>query len=439
MNYLQTVQLVSGIITGIIGLLFVHFMFFGFVGLFFKKRYPKTDKINKYGIIIPARNEENVISGLIESVYKNNYRQDKLQIFVIAHNCNDKTADIARSLGATVYEYNNPNERTMGYAFRYLFSCIERDWKTSSYDGFFLFNADNILDNNYFSRMNDAFEFYNRECVITSFRNSKNFGTNLISGLYGVYFATGCRLESRGRTFLGCSTRVQGTGYLINSSIVKNGWPYVTLTEDWEFSADQILQGNRIRYCDDAVFYDEQPTDLCIMWRQRVRWSRGHLLVFIQKGVQLIKSLFAKHTVHRVSVYDIFANTLPSVAFNVLLFVLQILFIIITPLVDPTLTLEEIMIGDSVSLFDSDGLLFAWLRTAMSAYVGLLLNAIAIFVFERKRIKKVPLYKKVLISLAWPIFIAIQIPIDIQAVFSRNLEWKPIPHKDQTKFENVNT
>lgn len=99
------------------------------MGVFTKKKFPKTDKKLKYGLIIPARNEEKVVGNLIKSIQKCDYPQDKLQIFVIAHNCMDNTAQICRELGATVYEYNNPDECTMGYAFRYLFNknC---GWKT---------------------------------------------------------------------------------------------------------------------------------------------------------------------------------------------------------------------------------------------------------------------------------------------------------------------
>ena len=197
MSYIDIVMLVTNALITLLGLVMAHFAIFGITGVFARKTYPKTDKINKYGLIIPARNEEKVVAGLIESIKKNNYPQDKLQIFVIAHNCTDKTAEIARSHGVTVYEYNNPKENTMGYAFKYLFSCIERDYGTQNYDGFFLFNADNLLDINYISKMNDAFEYYGHDSVITSYRNSKNFGANLISGLYGVYFGSGCLFARR--------------------------------------------------------------------------------------------------------------------------------------------------------------------------------------------------------------------------------------------------
>jgi cellulose synthase/poly-beta-1,6-N-acetylglucosamine synthase-like glycosyltransferase len=126
---------------------------FAFIGLFTRKTFPKTDKKLKYGIIIPARNEETVVCNLIESIYKCNYPQEKLHVFVIAHNCTDKTAEVARKTNATVYEYNNPNECTMGYAFRYLFDRINEDYGTENYDGFFLFNADNVNSFSIFSKL----------------------------------------------------------------------------------------------------------------------------------------------------------------------------------------------------------------------------------------------------------------------------------------------
>ena len=438
MNYVEIVNLIFTVLFTLLSLVMAHFVIFAVVGTFARKTYPKTDKIDHYGLIIPARNEEKVVAGLIESIQKSRYPQDKLHIFVIAHNCTDRTAEVARRHGATVYEYNNPDECTMGYAFKHLFECIERDYGTNSFDGFFMFNADNILDAHYIARMNDAFEYYDHSSVITSYRNSKNYGTNLISGLYGMYFSVGCRLESCGRTVLGCSTRVQGTGYLISSKVVRNGWPYVTLTEDWEFTADQILYDNNIRYCDAAIFYDEQPTSIKIMWRQRVRWSRGHLLVFYARIADVCRHLFKKETRHRVSLYDITANILPSPLMLLGLQFTQLLFFLIAPLFDESLTIESIFLGSSLSFFFSNGLLFSWMRSALISYFVMLLMAIAVFIADRGRIRGVSVPKKILITLLWPVFLFIQLPIDVQAFFSRNLGWKVIPHSDSTSFDQVN-
>ena len=439
MDYYNAVRLVTDALFTLLGALLFHFIFFAVVGLFAKRTYPKTETKYKYGLIIPARNEEAVVPQLIESIRKNDYPQDKLHIFVIAHNCTDRTADAARRYeGVTVYEYDNPEENTMGFAFKYLFERIERDFGTQNYDGFFLFNADNVLDREYFTKMNDAFAFYDKKCVISSYRNSKNFGSNLISGLYGMYFTVGCRLECRGRTVIGCSTRVQGTGYVVSSELVKNGWAYTSLAEDWEFTADQVLLGNNVRFCDDAVFYDEQPTSFSIMWRQRLRWSRGHLLVFYSRFRDMIRKLFAKDTPNRFSVYDITAYIMPAPLFFIVLQALQLILLATAPLVDPSVTLREIFLGSTLDPLLSNGLLFVWLRSGLLSYVVTAVSAVLMFVLERKRVKGVSLAKKIAISLAWPLFLAIQMPIDVAAFFARNLGWKPIPHNDQTTFEHVN-
>lgn len=430
MNYYSVVNTVVIVLYLIMAMMTVHFAFFAIVGLFKKKTFPKTDKRLKYGIIIPARNEENVVAALVESVKKNNYPQDKLHVFVIAHNCTDNTARIAREAGATVYEYNNSRECTMGYAFKYLFARIKEDYGIENYDGFFLFNADNILDREYFNKMNDAFVYYDRKSVITSFRNSKNFGSNPISAMYGLYFAIGCRFESRGRSVLGCSTRVQGTGYVINSELVRDGWPYVTLTEDWEFTADRVINDTPIVFCDEAVFYDEQPVSMGIMWRQRLRWSKGHLLVCLTRLFDIIKALFKPASrggaKRKFSVYDIGVNILPLCVVTVGVTVLKHVLFLLSPLFG--LSLKEVY-AEYLGSF--------WIMYVVG-YVMTCISAILLYIIEKNRIPKMSLGLKIATVLLWPVFLLVSFPAEVVAVFKRNIGWKPIPHDDKTTFDHLN-
>ena len=432
MSYLQIVNLIISVLYSILGALTIHFVFFAAVGVFKKKTFPKSEKKLRYGIIIPARNEESVVAGLIESVRKCDYPQDKLDVFVIAHNCTDRTAEVARATGgAYVYEYNNPEECTMGYAFRYLFECIRKDYGIDTYDGFFLFNADNILDKQYFEKMNDAFVACKGKSIITSFRNSKNFGSNILSAMYGLYFAYGCRFESRGRSVLGCSTRVQGTGYVVNSNIVKDGWKYVTLTEDWEFTADQVIEGSKIVFCDEAMFYDEQPTSIRVMWRQRVRWAKGHLLVCLSRYGDLLRALFTSKkkggNAHKVSVYDISVNILPVCVITACITLLQILLSVLAPLFGHSWT--ECLYDWAVS----------GLPNAIFSYLLIVFTSALLYFLERKRFPKMPLYIKIVSTLLWPIFLFLSIPAEVVALFTKNVGWKPIPHSDQTVFDDLNT
>lgn len=429
MDYVQIINTLFSFLFTLFGLLVSHFVIFAIVGIFFKKSFPKTDEKKRYGIIIPARNEEAVLANLIDSIKKSDYPQDKLHIFLVAHNCTDNTAKIGRSLGATVYEYNNSAEATMGYAFRYLFSKINEDFGTDAFDGFVIFNADNIVSSDYFLKLNDAFVAEKGESVITSFRNSKNFGENVISAMYGLYFIFGCRLEARGRTVLGCSTRIQGTGYVIGSDIVRDGWKYVTLTEDWEFTADQLLQGKKIVYCDDAVFYDEQPTNVRIMWRQRVRWARGHLLVFISRYKDIVKDLFSpkvRIAAKYISLYDFSVNILPIGVIGVGLAAFHLSALLFAPL-----------FGD----FNITKIILDYLSTyatsISSTYVTVVFSAIIILFLEKDRIGKTNRLTLFSAILLWPAFILLSAPCDVAALFSKKLEWKEIPHKSKTSIDEL--
>ena len=431
MSYVEIINLIFSIISGVFALATAYYVVFIIIGLFTYKKYPKAKKQHSYGILICARNEDKVIGNLIESIRKAEYPQDKLEIYVLAHNCTDKTAEVAREKGATVFEYTNSNERTKGYALKKLFECLNETIDVSKHDGYYVFDADNILAPDYFDKMNDAFEYYGMKDTVTSFRNAKNFETNAVSGMYGMLFLNNCVTESRARSVTGCSTRVQGTGFVFPAEIVKEGWNYVTLTEDWEYTADQILRGRKIRYCNEAELFDEQPTTWKIMFRQRIRWAKGHLQVFRKREKKLFKALFAKKKTeeekrHKFSIYDIMVNIFPLYIVSAILFVAQQVLLAFAPLFQP------INIGAywlNFLITSLLGVLAAYIFTAIS-------TAVVLFV-ERKRVRNMNFEKKLIVCLCMPVFIALNFVFGFIALFTRHVEWKAIPHVDARNVEDI--
>ena len=99
----------------------IHDWPYRIIGLFFTRKFQPAKKQHKYAILIPGRNEEAVIGNLIHSIKQQDYPQELLTIFVCADNCTDRTAEIARKNGAICYEHFNDQERTKGFALKYLF------------------------------------------------------------------------------------------------------------------------------------------------------------------------------------------------------------------------------------------------------------------------------------------------------------------------------
>ncbi len=399
------------------------------VGVLKYKKFSPTDNKHTYGICIAARNEEKVIKNILDSIYHQDYPMDKLKIFICADNCTDETANIVRRYAEEnkkdnlfLFEHNDPSERTKGFALRYLFKQIHAQFGKDCVEGYFIFDADNVLRKDYITRMNEAFDAgegkINR--IITSCRLSKNINHNWIAFSYAIHWMKTCLIENRGKYYLKLSCRVQGTGFLFDKALVENGWNYTSFTEDRAFCSDAVVQGYRITYCHNAIFYDEQPTSLKVACRQRIRWAKGHLQSAGENCPKLIKNMTKLNKEFFMS-YDCywlnFPFTLESGIRKILTFLCRIALVCFLGqsftgvFGDP---IPAYLIGLVVSF------LFDWLTSCALALLVL-------FCF-RKRLGKLPFWKTVLGVLMYPSFSLIgKISTYIAAV--SKVEWKPIPHE----------
>ena len=174
------------------------------------KTFPEAEP-RKYAILIAGRNEENVIGQLLTSIKKQKYPAELIDTYVVADNCTDSTAAVAREHGAVVYERFNTEIVGKGFA---LDELIKHIWSTVGrgvYDGFIIFDADNLLDENYMTEINNTICSGYR--IVASYRNSKNYGDNWISAGSGMWFLRDYVQLSRAREMLGVSSTISGTGF----------------------------------------------------------------------------------------------------------------------------------------------------------------------------------------------------------------------------------
>ena len=438
MNYMDIVGIIMTAIGAYLLIYPLQYAVLFIIGMCSKpKIFPRCDEKLKYGMVVAARNEEKVIGGLIDSIRKADYPQDKLEVFVMAHNCTDRTAEIAREHGAIVFEYNNPNEKTKGYALKKAFELIDQNYGISSFDGYHIFDADNILDKDYVTKMNDAFLYYDKKRPIMGYRNSKNFGENTQTAMYGVLYAAECRFEDVARSRLDISVRLIGSGFVVSNEMVKEGWDCVIMSDDVDFSAEQVLKGEKVAYCNEAMYYDEHPTTFKAMWRQRFRWTKGVILVGAKRWNSLVKNLFRSKKAgslnestkppKRISTIDLMFKFTPIALLGFIGVIIDIILVALAPLFG--CEIKEHMVR----------LLITVVISTVLGYGGLVFCPIACYIYERKRIVGVSLWTKIKSAIMFPFFIFLLLPQQLIAIFSGKLEWKQIVHSDESNFETFNT
>lgn len=404
MKALATINLLIGVVFTICYL--YQFVYIPLVWILKRKqKAPNCAKINNFAVLICARNEGEVVSDLIKSLKAQTYPEKLINIFVMADNCTDDTAETARRAGATaVYERENKVEVGKGYALDALLKAIKKDFP-EGFDGYFVFDADNILKDNFIEQMNLTFsQGYD---VVTSYRNSKNYGSNWISAGYALWFLRESRYLNQARTLLGTSCPVSGTGFLFSRELAEeiDGWPYHTLTEDIEFSVAQIIKGKKTGICAEAVLFDEQPEDFSQSWNQRLRWSKGFLQVFRKYGKELLAGVKGNF-----ACYDMSMTIMPAYALGTLSLISNFIFGVYA----------------AVSLEDMDIFIFSFGSTALSAYLLLFIVGLITTISEWKHICT-SAARKIIFVFTFPIFMFTYYPISFVAIFAKT-EWKPIKH-----------
>jgi cellulose synthase/poly-beta-1,6-N-acetylglucosamine synthase-like glycosyltransferase len=268
-------------------------------------RYPQAAP-GRHAIMICARNEEAVIGQLIDSIREQDYPQELIDVHVIADNCTDSTAEVARGRGAHVVERHNREKVGKGYALEALIDAITKGGTEWRYDGYFVIDADNLLEKHFVAEFNNALAGGCR--AVTAYRDSKNFSDNWLSASYAVWWLREARYLNGARCLFGLSAQVSGTGFAIRGDLLRElgGWRYFTLTEDVEFTFAMVERGERIGYTPYAILYDEQPTVFKQSWDQRTRWIKGYFQAYYRYGWKMLKRVFTRRS---FPCYDMLVNT----------------------------------------------------------------------------------------------------------------------------------
>ena len=388
-------------------------------------RKPKqlvAKKNHRYAVVVSARNESAVIGDLIHSIKVQNYPTELIDVFVIADNCTDNTADVAREAGAIVFKRFNTEQVGKGYALDYGFKIIRSQYADRGYEAYFVFDADNVLDVNYFREMNKTFD--NGAKASTSYRNSKNFGSSWISAAYATWFLREARFLNNARMICKTSCAVSGSGYLVSSKIVEgmHGWDFHTLTEDIQFSTFCAVHGVRIGYA-PAEFYDEQPVTFSASWKQRMRWTKGFYQVFFTYGGHLLKSI-----VHfrRFAAYDLMMTIAPGMLLTLISILANGTFMLVGSLSHGFLATDREL-----------GMCFgSILMTLLYMYGTFFVMGLLTTVVEYRHIHCKQKWRIITNLFTFPLFMFSYIPLTVAALFLK-VDWVPTPHEVAVTLDEV--
>lgn len=382
-----------------------------------KKNYD-AKRISNIAVLISARNEREVIGGLIESIKKQDYPSEKVKIFVVADNCTDDTAEISRNAGAVVYERFNKTEIGKGYALDFLLKRIAADFGESTFDGYLVFDADNLVEPDFITEINKVFG-QGYDCV-TSYRNSKNYGENWLSAGQGLCLMRDNIMLNRARMALGSTCFVSGTGFIFSSKLCLSfggGWPFHMLTEDGEFTIYNAINGTKTGYCDSARFYDDQPSKLGQSCNQRLRWCKGYLQIIGGYCGKLLKGIFSKKI---LSCFDMTMCMAPAYIISILAVVVNIVGAVVS------LVSGETVASVAISLAIGVGV----------AYLGLFIFGISLTISEWRALKTSAI-KKIFYMFTFPLYMFTFIPICFVALFKRRVTWVPIIHENKVSLDDL--
>lgn len=380
----------------------VYFAIISAASFLRKKSYTDTDKRLRFAVVVAARNEQRCISGIIESIKKQNYPDDLIDIYVVPNNCTDDTELVAKRNGAEIIEVSSSVKSkgaALKEAFRYLL-------ENENHDAYCVFDADNEADKDFIFNMNKVLCSGARVAKSRIF--AKNRYDSWVSTCYDIHFCNANFLINRARENIGLSSRLIGTGFALKRDVLveKGGWNTETLTEDAEIYASLCAEGERIAFAGDAVTYDEEPITFFESIVQRRRWMSGIM------DVAFIKS--------RVLVDGVANGRGGMIALDAFL---QLSFSVIQAFIIPMFILWL-----SVDIY---GGLSAVLPAALRFYIAsLAVGAISLAAEDRldKRTFKG--------FVMYPVFVFSFLVLQTFSIMVPNKKWKPMIHRGMRIYES---
>ena len=385
-----------------------------------KIKLKRTYAEPSFAVLIPARDESKVISNLLDSIKNQTFKIDSKDIYIIVESRKDKTVSIAKERNINIiYRKNLTNRRRKGYALDDAIKEILK--KKKHYDAYFIFDADNVLDRNYFKEMVKTYK--KGYDIGIGYRNTKNGNSSIFSACSSLTFSMINTFSNNYKMKHNLTLTVSGTGFYIKGEILEElgGYPFNSLTEDYEFTLYATLNDLTSFYNIKAKYFDEQPTDYATTIKQRTRWEKGYF-DSRRKYYPLLKNKASRKDNNYPSVYIALVGVKPYVLFviSVILYLANLIFRIIS---------------NSIVKIEVYTLLLQFFLIILAIYIVLLLFTGILLIKEKDNLR---LNKKMKIKSLFfnPLFLASYVKCLYLALKNKDLTWEKIEHTDNIEKDD---
>lgn len=267
------------------------------------KQVVKTSALSspvRFVVLFPAHNEALILGEVLEGLKTLEYPSEYYRILVIADNCTDETATIARQKGVLVWERENPDERGKGYALQWAIDRLngmqerepEADPALKNYEALVICDADTLLSSNLLHAFSKAIGRGGK--VLQARYEVLNVNESWRTRLMSCALALVHIVKPLGREHLGLSEGLKGNGMAFVREICeKITWSGASITEDIEYSLRLCREGHRVQFVPDAAVWAQMPTTAAQSRSQRQRWEGGRYHLMFSVAPKLFRESLA--------------------------------------------------------------------------------------------------------------------------------------------------
>lgn len=234
-------------------------------------------------VLIPAHNENKVIGKTLKVLVPQLTEQD--QLVVVADNCTDNTAELARQFGVTVIERNDQISQGKGYALAYGLNCIEQPSEV-----LVIIDADCLVQPDFLSKIAREVMRTMRpvQAVYVMEQTSSSNPKNLVSALA---FKIKNLVRPKGLARLGLPCLLTGSGMAFPWSVIRHA-PLASgnIVEDMQLGLDLAIAGHSPQFFSQVQVTGVLPQQETAAKSQKIRWIHGHLQTLQTQVPRLIKA-----------------------------------------------------------------------------------------------------------------------------------------------------